>query len=150
MYEFTGRSDRVAAQSIQLTLVSDEYRDASVPESLRSQAMPMLVIPAGETEFRYTVDVLQLTAVQPIAPARVYRDLNNNGPFRPASISDGHLQMRIQRAATASLSLCDFLRLVNARELRGTVAGLDFHAGDEVLAGLRQFVAEMRAPQGAC
>ncbi|MGH9418848.1 MAG: hypothetical protein ACRD3J_02645, partial [Thermoanaerobaculia bacterium] len=49
----------------------------------------------------------------------------------------------IERTALASIPICDFIALVGAREVRGTVAGLDFELGAQVLTGLRQFAAEM-------
>jgi hypothetical protein len=150
VYEFTGRIDRVPPQSIRLTLVWDEYRDASLADPLPIRAIPLLVIPVGETELRYTIDVAQRIDVQSIASSRLYSDLNSNGPWRAPVINAGQPQVRVELSGTASLSLCDFLRVVRAHELRGTVAELDFHASDEVLAGLREFVAEMQLARSAC
>ncbi len=142
-YEFAGRTPPHPPDAIRVSLMSSEfvqspseYRPSRGPE-------PVLVVTVGDRVGRYALGIAQkieeirvAEAVSQVAQLRRGTDPRVNSPQSPS-------ELHIERTATARIPICDFLALVHGGSVHGTVAGLEFDLNDDVVAGLRQFAAEM-------
>jgi hypothetical protein len=147
-YEFRGRVPADYPDTVRLTLISDEYTQASDHFLLRG-ATPILVASLGDTVISYPLGIAQRVEewVVPNTPSVVTRSSGDNGSARYLPQQLPHV-IHIERTATASIPICDFLALVNTRNVRGTVAGLEFDLNDGVVSGLRRFAAQMNHGAG--
>ena len=142
VYDFDGRTHLNPPDAIRLTLISDEFRQG-VPDRFSPGSPPILVLFVGDSVFRYSLGIAQRTEVWSGAdavPSGVRDHLDgahhiNLNAIRP--------QVHVERTATAMIPICEFLALVNAANVHGTVAGLDFDLSKGVVSGLRAFAAEM-------
>lgn len=142
-YEFAGRTPPRLPEVIRVSLMSSEF--AQSPSEYRPSlgSEPVLVITVGERVGRYPLGIAQKIeemrapeAVSQVAQLRRGTDSRANSPQSPS-------ELHIERTATAWIPICDFLVLVHGRSVHGTVAGLEFELNEDVVAGLRQFAAEM-------
>jgi hypothetical protein len=107
---------------------------------VRAQRQRLFVRPAVS-------GVIVAMLLTPYAPAFAKSDEDMQRvrlPSAPAEEFEAH----VSRKATALFSICEFLSLIDQREVQGTVAGLDFTLNRRVLTGLRLFAAQM-LPDGA-
>ena len=153
VYEFGGRARVDPPDAVRLSLISDEFRQAPVGDRPSLGSVPILVITIGDTVLRFPLGIAQRTELSSVPDvvshlARASWDdragINVNARNRESG--DRHqpmTQLHIERTATAWIPLCDFIALVNGKDVHGTVAGLDFDISEDVLSGLRQFAAEM-------
>lgn len=142
-YDFRGRVLPDYPDSIRLTLVSDEFEQASSDYVPRFRVVPILAVSVGDTVLRYPLAIAQMTEELPApnVPSRVSLSPSGDAPIG-YSQQVTH-EIHIARSATASIPICDFLTLVSARNVQGTAAGLDFRLDEPVVSGLRAFAAKM-------
>jgi hypothetical protein len=140
-YEFGGRTAVDRPDSIRLSLMSDEYMDASPGYRPTLGAQPILLITFGDSVALFPLGIAQRTEVWS-APEPFPR-VNNSSPGSDTRANSyrGVAQVHIERTATAWLRTCELLALTSQKDVHGTVAGLDFELSEEVIAGLRQFAA---------
>ncbi len=148
-YDFDARQNSASPDAVRLTLISDEYIPDAAAERLSLGPAPLLEIRVGETARRYPLTIAVRTEVLSDEPPHVMQTPNTNSQYQRANVNVPSTQTHIERTASASIPICDFIALVSAREVRGTVAGLDFELGEHVLTGLGQFAAEMTATSRA-
>jgi hypothetical protein len=149
VYEFGGRAPAAHPDHVRLSLMSDEYKQASEQYSPLLGVEPTLVVSIGDTVVRYPLGIAQrveeweVPNIPPsVSPLSRGREPTENPPHLPREI-------HIERTATALIPICDFLALVYTRNVRGTVAGLDFDLNDGVVSGLRAFAAQMNPSTAA-
>lgn len=158
-YQFGGRVNAALPDVVQLAFISDEYfisddyEDGLANDPRASWRSPLLIVRTGETVMRFPLGIAQRTEVWSASGSERQTAVHlygatslinmNYGPTSLINMNAARIQVHIERTATAWIRLCDFLSIVNGRDVRGTVAGLDFDVSDEVLAGMRQFTAEM-------
>lgn len=142
-YEFRGRAPANHPDYVRLSLMSDEYKQAAEQYFPLLGVEPTLVVSIGDTVVRYPLGIAQRVEEwevpnipSSVSPPPRGRELTRNLPHLPREI-------HIERTATALIPICDFLALVYTRNVRGTVAGLDFDLNDGVVSGLRAFAAQM-------
>ena len=149
VYEFRGRVPTDRPDSVRLSLMSDEYRQSAT--EYRQSAThyspsfgvePILVVSIGDTVIRYPLRIAQ--RVDEWEAANIPSSGSHPSRGREPTINLPHLprEIHIERTGTALIPICDFLALVYARNVRGTVAGLDFELNDGVVSGLRAFAAQ--------
>ena len=143
VYEFRGRVPADRPDSVRLSLMSDEYRQSATQYFPVLGVEPILVVSIGDTVIRYPLGIAQRVdewevpnIPSSVSPPSRGREPTRNLPHLPREI-------HIERTATALIPICDFLALVYARNVRGTVAGLDFDLNDGVVSRLRAFAAQM-------
>jgi hypothetical protein len=141
-YDFSGRNHLNPPDAVRLTLISDEFRQG-IPERFSPGPPPILMLVVGDRELSYPLGIAQRTEVwstpdgaQPAVHDHVTGDPNIN---RNAIGTHVH----VERTATAMIPICEFMALVNATNVHGTAAGLDFELSKGVVSGLREFAAEM-------
>ena len=142
-YDFLGRGLPNHPDAVRLTLMSDEFKQASADYVPSLRPVPILVVSVGDTVFRYPLGIAQQTEVlvAPSSPSRVSRSPLGDAPTGYyQQVTD---EVHIARTATASIPICDFLTLLNARNIQGTAAGLEFVLDETVVSGLRAFAAKM-------
>jgi hypothetical protein len=148
-YEFGGRAPGYRPALVRVSLISDEYKQTSSPDFPLLGVDPILAVSLGDTVARYHLGIAQMVE-EWLAPART-------SSVSPPPRGDDAIryyeqllprEIHIERTATAFIPICDFLALVSARNVHGTVAGLDFDLNDGVVSGLRQFAAKM-TPEAA-
>ncbi len=152
-YEYPGRVAAHVPDSVRIFLEVDEYRTATSQSQLALGAEREVSFDVGGRVISPPVSMV----------SRAEFDSSPAGPV--VRVMSGRMQEQIQlpklqqvhisRQATVRLSLCEFLTLTSQREMRGTVAGLQFSLDREVLAGLALFAAEMSRdsndrPANAC
>ncbi|MDP9278447.1 MAG: hypothetical protein M3P00_03430 [Gemmatimonadota bacterium] len=142
-YDFRGRVQPDYPDSIRLTLISDEFEQASSDYVPVFRVVPILAVSVGDTVFRYPLAIAQMTVELPAPnlPSRVSLQTLRDAPIG-YSQQFTH-EIHIARTATASIPICDFLTIVSARNVQGTAAGLDFDLDEAVVSGLRAFAAKM-------
>ena len=142
-YDFRGRVLPDYPDSIRLTLISDEFEQASTDYVPVFRVVPILAISVGDNVFRYPLGIAQTTEdlLPPNVPSRV--SLSPSGDARIGYSQQLTHQIHIARTATASIPICDFLTLSSASNVQGTAAGLEFRLDEAVVSGLRAFAAKM-------
>lgn len=142
-YEFGGRAPLYRPTLVRVSLLSDEYKQASSQDFPLRGVEPILVVSLGDTVARYPLGIAQMVEEwsAPVTASSVSRPPRGAESVR--YYQQESRQIHIERTATALIPICDFLALVSARNVHGTVAGLDFDLNDGVVSGLRQFVAKM-------
>jgi hypothetical protein len=143
VYDFRGRILPNHPDSVRVSLISDEVRQAALGYFPSLGAEPILLVSIGDTVVRYPLGIAQ-RAEELIAPdlaSPISRSSRGDEPTR--YFQRPTHEVHIERTATAWIPICDFLALVYARNVHGTVAGLDFDLNESVISGLRQFAAEM-------
>lgn len=143
VYEFRGRAPADHPDSVRLSLMSDEYKQAATQYFPLFGVEPILVMSIGDTVVRYPLGIAQRVEEWeiPNIPSSVSRPSRSDEPTR--YFPQLPREIHIERTATASIPICDFLALIYARDVHGTVAGLDFDLNDGVVSGLRAFAAQM-------
>lgn len=146
-YRFNGRIASHAPDTIRVLLESDEYAELDPESPFVLGAARTLNIAVGHRIVEHSISVSQRVELgaQP-------RGGHENSVFTP---DHGRLEQRgqtqlaqaelarVRSKATAWFSICEFLSLIDQREIRGTVAGLDFTLNPAVVAGLNRFASEM-------
>ncbi len=148
IYEFGGHAATITPDSIRLSLSSAEYTQASPGYRPSPAAEPVLIITSEDSVVRFPLDIAQRTEVW---SAPDFVSGTTRLPSGENLVTNSHesaSQIYTRRTATVRLSTCDFLALINGKNVRGTVAGLDFDLSEEVISRLRQFATEM-APSAA-
>ncbi len=146
-YEFDGRVPVTSPDFVRLTLISDEYRRMTSQYSPLHEEQPILVASLGDSVLRYRMGIAQ--KVEEFAA-------NNGSRVSRASVDNASTvymsqlwhEIHIERTATATIPICDFLALVNVRSVHGTVAGLEFDLNEGIVSGLRRFAAQMNHGAG--
>ncbi len=143
-YEFGGRAPLYRPTLVRVSLLSDEYKQASSQDFRLRGVEPILVVSLGDTVARYPLGIAQMVEEwsAPATTSSVSRPPQGDEAFRYYQ-QQLPREIHIERTATAFIPICDFLALVSARNVHGTVAGLDFDLNDGVVSGLRQFAAKM-------
>jgi len=142
VYDFGGRTHLNPPDAVRLTLISGEFRQG-VPDRFSPGAPPILVLVVGDRELRYPLGIAQRTEVWS-APDGVQPAVRDRGTGDPnINVNAIRSQVHVERTATAMIPICEFLALVNATNVHGTVAGEDFDLSKGVVSGLREFADEM-------
>jgi hypothetical protein len=143
VYDFGGRTRLNPPEAVRLTLIWDEFRQG-IPEHFSPGAPPILMLVGGDRELRYPVGIAQRTEVWS-APDGVPPAVRDHVTGDPNNINRDAIRARVhvERTATAVIPTCEFLAIVNATNVHGTVAGVDFDLSKGVVSGLRAFAAEM-------
>ena len=143
VYDFGGRAHVGLPETVRLSLLSDEYRREPAGERPWNAAAPILVVNFDDTIVRFPLGIAQRTEVW--SEPEFANLVAHTPPNTVARVNiDARVsQVHIERTATASIPICDFMALVNGKDVHGTVAGLSFQLSEDVLAGLRQFASEM-------
>jgi len=141
-YDFSGRNHLNPPDAVRLTLVSDEFRQA-IPERFSPGPPPILMLVVGDRQLSYPLGIAQRTEVwsTPDGVLPAVRDRVTGDPNINRNATGTHVH--VERTATAMIPICEFMSLVNATNVHGTVAGLDFELSKGVVTGLREFAAEM-------
>ena len=141
-YQFHGRVAWRVPDSVNLTFVSDEYDLAPSGNEFffgTAAAMTVRFGKGGPQILRRVSQRIQLDTSSPATLNRVESRLGRQRSMQIPAIERTHLT----RIATTSLSICEFLALVDRRAIDGTVGGLEFTLNLKVVAGLKRFAAEM-------
>ena len=141
-YVFTGRIASHIPDTIRVRLESDEYVDTTVGSEFGLGFEGVMTIDLGERALQRYLSLSQRIEHDSTPrqdPNRTGAGTRARDSFRLPQIRQAH----IRRRATAWFSTCEFLSLINQREIRGTVAGLDFTVNPEVVTGLNLFAAKM-------
>ncbi|MFL5483586.1 MAG: hypothetical protein ACJ8AK_15495 [Gemmatimonadaceae bacterium] len=140
-YVFAGRIASRVPDTISVRLDSDEYIDVT-SESRFDIAHRTMTLDLGEHSPQHFLSLsqgIEIDSTSRAGHSRRGADARIQDSFRLPEIKEAH----VKRRATTWLSTCDFLSLINQREVRGTVADLDFVLYREVVTGLRLFAAQM-------
>jgi hypothetical protein len=141
-YEFRGRIASHVPDSVHLTFVSDEYNAAPPRNEFFCGSAQEMTIRFGQAAPQNLLRVSQRIQLDSSSPATINRVEFSSG--RQPSIQIPAIELaHVTRTATASLSICEFLALVDRRAIDGTVGGLEFTLNREVVAGLKLFAAKM-------
>ncbi|HEX9128781.1 MAG TPA: hypothetical protein VF850_06465 [Gemmatimonadaceae bacterium] len=142
VYDFGGRTRLNPPDAVRLTLISDEFRQG-VPDRFSPGPPPILILVVADRELRYPLGIAQRTEVwsAPDGGSPAFRDHVTGDPNINRNAIQSHVH--VERTATAMIPTCEFLAIVNATNVHGTVAGLDFELSKGVVSGLRTFAAEM-------
>jgi hypothetical protein len=153
-YEFDGRRPSHVPDSVRVTFVSDEYTPtpnhtpspATAPTPAAAEffygLQPEIAIRFGGGPAHRLVGVsqrVQLDSGFRPTTNRIGSKADNEPLMQMPLIEQAH----ITRTATASLSICEFLSLIERSAVDGTVGGLEFTLNQKVVAGLKLFAAEM-------
>lgn len=149
-YAVAGRGLSIAPDSIRISLMSDEFSQAIPGNGPPPFPEPVLTIMIADSIVWLPLGISQKTVVWS-SRDRGQRAIRpspgeNIGMNRNAI----EAQMHIQRTATVRLSTCAFLALLAEKNMRGTVAGLEFEINEDVMAGLREFAAGMEFQAQRC
>jgi hypothetical protein len=139
VYDFGGRTHLNPPDAVRLTLISDEFKQG-IPERFSPGPPPILTLVVGDSELRYPLGIAQRTEVWS-APDGVLPAVRDHVTGDPHINIGSHVH--VERTATAMIPICEFMALVNATNVHGTVAGLDFELSKGVVSGLREFAAQM-------
>ena len=142
-YQFDGRIRSRVPDSVRLMFVSDEYVSAPGSETPFGPP-PDISIRFGQAVATSLVRVSQRIEVDSNSPALAHRIDYSAGKqamqmMELPSTKGAH----ITRRATALLSICEFLSLLDREVVDGTVAGVAFTLNHKVVTGLKVFAAEM-------
>ena len=139
-YDFDGRTQSRAPDTIRISLLSDEYIVAQADRLPFGEPGPVLSIVLSDTTVaRYAVGT---ATRREMSPARLINPPSSFSMQQPRTIIQlppTIQEIHISRTATASLPLCDFLGLINREQVRGNVGGLQFTIDSGIIAGLRHF-----------
>jgi hypothetical protein len=142
VYDFGGRTRLNPPDAVRLTLISDEFRKG-VPDGFSPGPPPILILVVADRELRYPLGIAQRTEVwsAPDGPPGVRDHVTGD----PNNINGNAIRshLHVERTATAMIPTCEFLAIVNATNVHGTVAGLDFELSKGVVSGLREFAGQM-------
>ncbi|MEO8909171.1 MAG: hypothetical protein ABI408_02955 [Gemmatimonadaceae bacterium] len=144
-YEFQGRTLSNRPASVRVTFESDEVERLVEDFAPRWEAVPVLILPIGDTVMLYPLAIAEEIdeLIAPTPNVRTSRSSQGESVgFQQLPIREIH----IRRRASAWIPLCDFFVLASANAIRGTVAGLDFRVNEKPMAGLREFAAEINQP----
>ncbi|MFL5483628.1 MAG: hypothetical protein ACJ8AK_15705 [Gemmatimonadaceae bacterium] len=141
-YQFNGHVASHLPDSVRVQLESDDYVDPASLNRLDIVTDPTLTIPVGNR-----IDLHSLSVSQHVELETRPRAMLENivvAPDQQRFVRVRELpQARIRRRATAWLSACEFLSMINQTEIQGTVDGLDFNLNHLVVTGLDRFAAQM-------
>ena len=141
-YVFAGRIASHVPDTIRIRLESDEYVVATVGSEFGLGSDRVMTIDIGERAVRHYLSLsqrIELDSTPRQGNNRLGSSARAQDSFRLPQIR----QVHVKRRATAWFSTCEFLSLINQREIRGTVAGLEFTVNPEVVTGLSLFAARM-------
>ena len=142
VYDFRGRVLPSRPDSVRVSLISDEFSQTTAQYIPSLGTTPILLVSVGDTVVRYPLGIAQKTE-ESIAPNAGMNISRPSQVEEPTKYSQLPRQLHIERTATAWIPICDFLALVYAKDVHGTVAGLDFDLNEHVISGLREFAATM-------
>jgi hypothetical protein len=149
-YQFGGRAAIDRPDSIRFSLMSDEYVDGAPDYRPTFGAQPpILLIIYDDAIARYNLGVAQRTEMR--SAHETYARVNQTSSAAAEArinFSGVATQVHIERTATAWIPVCEFIAIVDARIVHGTVADLDFDLNEDVISGLRQFAAKMAPSLG--
>ncbi len=146
-YRFNGRIESHPPDTISVLLESDDYAQLNPDSRFVIVTQRTLNIAVGDRMVEHSLHVSQRVELEPqprrgqenavFAPGRQRFE-------QPAQTQLAQTELaRVRRKATAWFSICEFLALIDQREIRGTVAGLDFTLNPAVVAGLNRFASGM-------
>jgi hypothetical protein len=148
-YEFVGRGRADAPDSIRISLISDEFLEASSGNGLPQIPEPVLAITLGDSMARFPLRISQKTEVSWPHDSVLRATRSDWGVGAGINVNARRPQMHVTRNATVLVSACAFVGLIAGKELRGTAAGLPFELNEDVIAGLREFAAGMSSDTAA-
>ena len=141
-YEIRGRIASHLPDTIGVVLESDEYVEPSLDSRFMIPTQRTLNVGVGTRVIEHSLSVAQ--RIQLETRARRMADNLVFGPEHQRYAEPMPSQLaHVTRKATAGFSICEFLSLIDQREIHGTVAGLDFTVNPAVVAGLNRFASEM-------
>jgi hypothetical protein len=140
-YRFNGRVASHLPDTIRVRLEADDYVDTVSLSRFGVLADRTLTIGVGDRMEQHSLSISQDVEVETLP--RVIQENMVVATDRQRFVRVRQTQARIRRRATAWLSACDFLSMIDQTEIRGTVGGLDFNLNHLVVAGLDRFAAEM-------
>jgi hypothetical protein len=123
-------------------LESDDYVDAASLNRFDILTDPTLTIAVGDRIDQHSLSVSQHVKLE-TRPRAIPENMVVAPDQYPFVRVRELPQARITRRATAWLSACEFLSMINQPEIQGTVDGLDFNLNQLVVAGLDRFAAQM-------
>lgn len=141
-YEFAGRISSHVPDTIRVRLESDEYMVATPENRFGLGTERTMTIDVGEHPVQRYLSLsqrIELDSNSRTGSSRLGSGGRAQDSFRLAEVR----QVHVKRRATAGFTTCEFLSLINQREIRGTVAGLEFTVNREVIIGLNLFAAKM-------
>ena len=150
IYTVAGRGVGNAPDSVRISLMSDEVSQSFPENGPPPFPKPVLTITLADSVAWLPLGISQKIEVwsprdsgqRAVRPSRgEIIAMNRNAPDP---------QMHVQRTATVRLSTCAFLALLAEKNIRGTVAGLEFEINEDVMAGLREFAAGMASQAQRC
>jgi hypothetical protein len=145
VYQFAGRAAGSWPESVQLSFVSEEFRQLVSEYPPARHLVPIFAITLRDSLVRYPVGVAQRTEI--LAPSNTITT-DDRGPIGAGNVlilPTVPAQARIERTATVRIPVCDFLLLIRSSTVRGSIVGLDFELDERVLAGLREFAGRLSA-----
>jgi hypothetical protein len=148
-YDFVGRGPLAAPDSIRISLTSDELSQSYSGNGLARAPELVLALMLGDSVARFPLSIRQKTEVwwprdRELEVARPHRGVDGGINFDAPTP-----QVHIERTATVRLSACAFFALLAGKDVHGTAGGLDFDLNEDVIAGLREFAAEMTPTGGS-
>lgn len=149
-YVVAGRGLSIAPDSIRISLMSDEFSQPFPGNGPPPFPEPVLTIAIADSEARLPLGISQKIEVWSSRDSgqRAVRPLRGENTAMNGNVPEA--QMRIQRTATVRLSTCAFFALLAEKNIRGTVAGLEFEINEDVMAGLREFASGMASQTQRC
>jgi hypothetical protein len=145
-YEFDGRARSHAPDTIRLSLLSDEYTVAPTDQLLFGEPWPLLSISVGDSVARYAVGFSRRRQISPAPISNAASGYSMQNPRIIVQLPPAVQEIRVSETVTASLPICDFLGLINQKQVRGNVGRLQFTLDSGVVAGLRRFAQESTSP----
>jgi hypothetical protein len=148
-YEVVGRGRADAPDSIRISLISDEFSEASSGNGLPQIPEPVLAITLGDSIARFPLSISQKTEVRWPHDSVLRAARSDWGVGTGINLNARPPQMHVTRNAMLRVSVCAFFGLIAGKELRGTAAGLPFELNEDVITGLREFAAGMSSDTAA-
>lgn len=141
-YQFAGRIASHVPDTLRLVLESDDYVDPGSANPFVFGTEPIISIGIGGRSFQHSISVSQRIQLETGPPAQPDRMLLPDG--RPEHTQRPQVERaHVRQRATSWFSSCEFLSMIDEREIRGTVAGVDFSLNHDVVTGLKLLAAEM-------
>lgn len=146
-YQFAGRISSHVPDTVRMVLDADEYIDAALADRFPLENEPIITFGIGGHAVQHSLSVSQRIEVEAGSSAQSGSVVMRGGYQQPAQlpqIDRAHVRLK----ATSWLAGCEFLSMIDEREIRGTVAGVDFTLNHEVVTGLKVLAAEMLPDSG--
>lgn len=140
-YQFASRIASRVPDSIRVELDSDDYIDPDSANPFVFVTQPLMSIGIGGRVVQHSLSVSERIEIETGSLVHPYW-VTANGFLQPTQtplIKRAH----VKRRATSWVSSCEFLSMLDEKEIRGAIAGQDFILDRDVVTGLRLFAAGM-------